>query len=211
MRCLIFTGGVMFDEAWHKKQIRTNDYLIAADKGAEHLLTLGYVPDIVVGDLDSISDTAKEELIAQGVRFEISPREKNETDTELALIFALDLKPREIILFAASGDRLDHLLANVFLLAGYLNRGIPIYLQTPVETLWLTDKSATLTGSAGRLASLMAISPRVENLSLTGFYYSLQNATLYFGSSLGISNILQGKEAKIEFSRGILLISQQIK
>lgn len=211
MRCLIFTGGELIDSDWHKSQIQPDDYLIAADKGAEYILALGHLPNVVVGDLDSINETTKEYLIAQGVEFKISPREKDETDTELALLHGLDLKPREILLFAALGDRLDHLLANIFLLAGYLNRGIPIYLKTPTQTLWMTDKSVVVRGYPGQTISLMAISHKITGLTLTGFYYPLEKATLPFGSSIGISNVMLIKEAKIEFAQGLLLIAQQTK
>lgn len=206
MRCLIFTGGDLIDAHWHQRQISRDDYLIAADRGAEHLLTLGYLPDIVIGDLDSISDIAKDYLTSQGVKFKISSSEKDQTDTELALIHALSLNPKEVLLFTALGNRLDHALANVFLLAGYLNWGVPIYFMTPTQTLWVTDKSIDIKGYPEQLVSLIALSNQVTDLTLTGFYYPLEKAVLSLGFSRGISNIMLKEEARIEFSQGILLI-----
>ncbi|MFA5536327.1 MAG: thiamine diphosphokinase [Bacillota bacterium] len=210
MRCLIFTGGILLDERWHKNQIQAADYLIAADKGAEHLLALGYLPHVVVGDLDSISASTREYLIEQGVEFKVSPGEKDETDTELALRLGLNLKPKEIILYAATGGRLDHLLANIFLLVRYLDWGIPITFRTPTQTLAMTNMSVTIKGFPGQLVSLLAIGSEITDLTLKDFYYPLEKAVLPLGSPRGISNVMLGHEATIEFSKGLLLIIQQI-
>lgn len=209
MRCIIFTGGELLDPHWHRAQIRNSDLLLCADKGAEHALSLGLLPQLVIGDMDSLSGTVRQELIAAKVPFKTFPEEKDETDTELALIKAIDLQPEEIIIFAGTGNRLDHLLANVFLLVGYLPVGIPISLMTPVQTLWVTEKSTKITGYPGQLISFLALSQEVRGLTLKGFYYPLEQAVLQQGSSKGISNIMLGAEALVEFAEGILLVVQK--
>lgn len=171
-------------------------------------MSLGLVPHLVVGDLDSLTGEVRRQLQAKEVPIKRFPREKDETDTELALIEALNRQPEEVIIFAGIGDRLDHSLANIFLLAGYLSSGIPIRLATPLQTLWATDRSVAVRGYPGQTVSLLPLSPVVRDLTLKGFYYPLENGLLRQGSSLGISNVLLGETGEIRFSDGILLIVQ---
>ncbi|NLL18573.1 MAG: thiamine diphosphokinase [Clostridia bacterium] len=208
MRCLIFAGGEFRDPRWHCKQVKDDDFVLCADKGAEYVLSMGLIPGLVVGDLDSLDHAARQRLEEMGVPFLNFPGEKDETDTELALIEALRRKPEEIIIFAGSGDRLDHTLANIFLLIDHLSSGIPIRLATPGQTLWVTDHSVTVAGYPGQTVSLIALSSTVSGLTLKGFYYPLDDAVLRQGSPRGISNIMLGHEARIQFTEGILLIVQ---
>lgn len=208
MRCLIFAGGDFQDPQWHRNQIQDDDFVLCADKGAEYVLSMGLTPGLVVGDLDSLDAATRQTLEEMGVPIKSFPGEKDETDTELALIEALRLKPEEVIIFAGTGDRLDHTLANIFLLIDHLSTGIPIRLATPTQTLWVSDRSLPVSGYPGQTVSLIPLSPTVRGLTLKGFYYPLDNAVLKQGSPRGISNIMLGHEAQIHFTDGILLIVQ---
>lgn len=208
MRCLIFAGGEFKDPRWHRSQIKDDDFVLCADKGAEYLLSMGLKPGLVVGDLDSLDPAARQSLEEMGVPFKSFPGEKDETDTELALLEALHRKPEEVIIYAGSGDRLDHTLANIFLLVEHLPAGIPISLATPSQSLWVTDRPVTVTGYPGQTVSLISLSPAVYGLTLKGFYYPLDNDVLRQGSPRGISNIMLGHEAQIHFTEGILLVVQ---
>lgn len=211
MRCLIFTGGDLFDPEWHRRQIKSDDYILCADKGAEYIASMGIKPQMVVGDMDSLDESIRQNLLQKQVAFQSFPSEKDETDTELALIEAIKLQPKEIVIFAGTGDRLDHSLANIFLLAGYLWTKIPITLVNPLETLRIIDGPVKITGFPQQVVSLLSITPVVKGLTLKGFYYPLEKAELPFGTSKGISNVLLKREGIIELTEGNLLIVQQNK
>ncbi|PJF45860.1 MAG: thiamine diphosphokinase, partial [Candidatus Thermofonsia Clade 3 bacterium] len=89
MRALIAVNGVIQDYSSLQPLLRDDDYLVAADGGALHWLALGRTPHVVVGDLDSLPADLVESLAAQGVRIERHPREKDQTDIELAIERAL--------------------------------------------------------------------------------------------------------------------------
>ncbi|MBM3187582.1 MAG: thiamine diphosphokinase, partial [Chloroflexi bacterium] len=91
--------------------------LIAADGGANWLFALGRQPDVVVGDMDSILPETLEALIRAGCRVRRHPSQKDETDTELALLEAAAMGATRITLLGALGGRVDHQIANLMLLA----------------------------------------------------------------------------------------------
>ncbi|HHX50390.1 MAG TPA: thiamine diphosphokinase [Clostridia bacterium] len=208
MRCLIFSGGDFHDPDWHRSQIREGDYLIGADRGAEHLLSMGFSPHLVVGDLDSLTIRSQEKLESSGVPIYRHPAGEEATDTELALGEAIKRSPEEIVILAGIGDRQDHSLANIHLLVGYIQSRIPITIATPAQIIWATDRNSLVKGFAGQTVSLLSLSPQVRGLTLEGFYYPLENAVLKMGSTLGISNILLADEGKIILEEGLLLVVQ---
>ena len=155
---MIFSGGELRDPNWHRRQIKEGDYLIGADSGAEHLLSLGFSPHQVVGDLDSLTAKSREKLEALGVPLYQHPAGKEATDTELALAEALKRSPEEIIIFAGFGDRQDHSLANSHLLAGYIQCGIPIRIPAHNQMIWAANRTL-VKGFAGQTVSL-SLSPK---------------------------------------------------
>jgi len=180
--------------------------IIACDGGVRHLKKLGIEPDVIVGDMDSIEPAQLTSYSAQGVQIIKYPANKDFTDTELALDYALDLKPAAIYIWAALGGRLDHILANVFLLLEAKDAGIKTYLLDEYCEAFIADKEAAFVNAKGVTVSLFAVSPQVEGLSLSGFVYPLQDATLTLGESLGVSNIINEDRATITLRAGNLLV-----
>src|ERR1700674_3042306 len=125
MRVVIFAGGTYQPGKASQSAIADADMLIAADSGAETALRLGYIPAFIVGDFDSLDRQLAEQLRARGSRIVTVEVEKDEPDTELAVQLALEQGATEITLLGAlGGERFDHAIANVLLLAGF--DGAPI-------------------------------------------------------------------------------------
>lgn len=106
------------------------------------------------------------------------------------------------------GTRLDHTLANVHMML----RGLQQQIRTDI---WDKHNYITLTGSECRITdrgytyvSLLPLTPEVTGITLEGFLYPLDNASLRIGQSLGISNRLTGPEGIVRVSSGLLLIMQ---
>ena len=116
MTGIIVCSGSITDYALIEKYFEKADLIICADGGANHLRKLGKLPDILVGDFDSISEGDLDLLLAANVEIVRFPSEKDATDTQLAVQLAMDRGCDEVILLGAAGTRLDHTLANVFLL-----------------------------------------------------------------------------------------------
>jgi thiamine pyrophosphokinase len=207
-KIIIISGGRFGDPIFFKKKIAEigDSLIIVCDGGVRHLQKLGIKPDVIIGDMDSIEPARLTSYSAQGVKVIKYPANKDFTDTELALDYALDLKPAAVYIWAALGGRLDHTLANVFLLLKGKDAGIKTYLLDEYCEAFIVDKEAAFVDAKGVIVSLFAFSSKVEGLSLSGFVYSLKDAVLTMGESIGISNIINKAHAKISVRAGNLLV-----
>lgn len=188
------------------------DLWIGVDHGNLVLLERGIVPDFALGDFDSV--TVEELRLIQEKVAEISvfSAEKDETDLELAIDWAIRQKPSNIYIFGATGGRMDHFLANIQLLQK--KRMLQYGLHT---NIFLVDEKNSVTvktpgsypiqaDSTKKYFSLLSVTKEVSGLSLTGFKYPLDRATLKRGSSLCISNELISDCGNVSFEKGILII-----
>ena len=215
MNTLIISGGDIddvFASAWI--QANTYDRMMAVDKGMEFFYRNGFEPDVIVGDFDSVS-TECLEYYRGCVNTEIITLNpiKDDTDTEFAIRKAIRDGATHITLLGATGTRLDHVMGNIQLLGipfeGTGNaHEVEIELLDAHNRVRLMDHSFGIRKETqfGRYVSLIPFTPQVKGLTLEGFRYPLQNATLKSFTSLGISNEIEGEVAKVKFDEGILLI-----
>jgi len=183
-----------------------NCLIVCCDGGVRHLQQTGIKPDVILGDMDSIDPNQLESYSRQNVKIIKYPASKDFTDTELALDYALNLKPEAIYIWGALGGRLDHTLANVFLLEKTKALPIKVCLIDEYCEVFLLSGDVTINESAGQTVSLIALSPQVEGITLRGFLYPLDSAILRMGESRAVSNIINGDEAKISVRSGSLLV-----
>lgn len=165
--------------------------------------------DYVVGDFDTIDEKIiqyyKEETDVP-IR-EFNPVKDN-TDTDIALELAISLDPEEIVVIGAIGSRMDHTIANVQILKKAMDAGIKAYLLDEHNRISMIDSSVTIKKNMqyGDYVSLLPITRRIEKITLKGFKYPLQEYTMEYGESLGISNEIIDDEAEVLFDNGILLM-----
>ncbi len=180
---------------------------IAADSGAETALRLGHVPSYIVGDFDSLDAQLVEQLRARGSNIITAEVEKDETDTELAVQLAIDQGATEITLLGAlGGERFDHTIANVLLLAGFDT--VPIQIIDGPSTCWLLrgPGHTTIHGQSGDLLSLLPLTGDATGIRTHGLYYPLNGETLHFSKLRGVSNALTGEQAEVSLESGMLLV-----
>ncbi len=205
-RVFIFANGSLPDPKRAQALVRPDDILIAADGGIRYLLALGFHPHAVVGDLDSLPPLLLETLQRQGTVIRPYPREKDETDLELALRHALEYRPQAIRIVGAVGLRLDQTLANVALLAAPWLAGIDVRLDDGVEEVLLARSEATVEGRPGETVSLIPWGVPVEGITTEGLRWPLRDETLYPDRTRGISNELTGPQAHVRIRSGLLLV-----
>ena len=116
MRAVIFANGEVFDPQGARGMLLPDDLIIAADGGTRHALTVGVVPHMIIGDLDSLSLDDRVHVEAAGSRIISFSHRKDETDLELALRHARSEGATDIVILAALGGRLDQTVANLLLL-----------------------------------------------------------------------------------------------
>jgi len=205
-RVVIFANGHLPDlEAAHAL-LQADDYIIAADGGANHLMKMGILPEIVIGDLDSVDEDTLFELTSAEVRIEQYSEDKDETDIELALCYAIELQPTSILIIGALGGRLDQTLANLSILTDPTLPGIDIRLDDGVEEAFFCRKQAEVRGRSGDIVSLIPWHGPVEGVTTEGLQWPLYSETLYPDKSRGVSNVVLKDEASIHIQSGLLLI-----
>lgn len=202
---LIFANGVVEATAWLEPYLERARAVIAADGGLRHLLALGRLPDVLIGDLDSLPEGAESALETgkfDVVRF---PRAKDETDLELAFLYAIDRFPEDSLLVVGGlGGRLDHSLANILLLAHPAFIGRPISFIEKGQTAWLINDETLIFGRPGDIVSLIPLGGDVKVVTTDGLLWQLTNETLVFGPARGMSNEMTADEARIRIEGGLL-------
>ena len=208
MIAIIFSGGTYRDIEFYRAFIEGADLVVAADSGGEALLSLGVVPHLLIGDMDSIGPEAVAAHRSRGAEvIQVEP-EKDATDTELAVRIALDRGATEITILAAVGSRLDHTLANVSLLLYAQQRGASARIvNEDQEAYFLTaDVVNPIAGEIGDTVSLIALSDPTTGVTTHDLKYPLKEASLKLLSPLGVSNEISGRNPWVEFWEGELLL-----
>ena len=208
-RCLIVTGGTI-DIAFAKDFLsqRSYDYVIAADAGLEVLRPLHISPNAVVGDLDTVDKKVLEEYQNKpDIEFEIHKPEKDETDTELALLTAARQGCEAVDILGALGGRMDHAIGNIQLMYQFFCQGMEVNIYDARNRLYLLGGHKVFHREEvyGKYISFLPMTETVEGLTLRGFKYPLQRRTIGLGTSLCISNELKREEGILELERGVLL------
>lgn len=209
MRCIILSGGTIENIDWLAGKINHDDHIICVDSGARYAIALGITPDTIVGDLDSIDPADLDYLIQSGGTriIKYSP-DKDDTDTALALKEAMARKPDEIIIFGATGSRMDHTWANMQLLYMAAQSGMraKIMDQHNIVELLLPGCPVTIRGTPGSTFSLLPLSFEVQGINIIGARWPLTNASIQTGDTIGVSNRLAGDKAKILIGSGLALL-----
>ena len=207
-RVLIVTGGQLGE--WAARLLPTYEQIIGADRGAEFVARNGYRMKLAVGDFDSISpgqldvirDTSVELITFDAI-------DKDWTDTELAFREAVSRGFRRIDLIGALGTRFDHGLANVHLLKQAQELGCSLRLIDEHNEIELCTNEAVMELSADSKyahVSLLPLSEVVTGVTLQGFRYPLNDATIKLGQSIGVSNVLDAPTGTISIDSGLMLV-----
>ncbi len=207
MLTLIFANGPLDQSPHLKILLEQADLVIAADGGANHCAALDIIPDILLGDLDSIDPTILATYKKKEVVIHQYPPQKDATDLELAIDLAIQKGAQTICLAGVLGGRWDMSLANIMLAASDKYKGQDIFLMGKDCSMQILhpDKTHTIEGSHDQKVSLLPLKGDVHGVTLTGFEYPLTYHTIPFGATLGVSNILKNKTATVLHTQGILL------
>ena len=215
MKKIVFlvTGGQIRDLIFLRSKLSelNPSEIICADSGARHLYAIGIIPQFIIGDMDSITPAMLDHFRERGSRIVKYPEAKDETDTQLALEYAISLAPDEIYVFGAFGTRIDHVLGNISLLILSAKKGIHTKLIDEWCEAFVVDRECVIDGEIGQTVSLLPISDAVTGINLDGFEYSLNDGVMETGRSYGISNRLTAARGVISVSTGCLLVIRYFK
>ncbi len=208
MDCVIIASGNFEATPEIKKRIKASPLIICADGGARHLRAQNIYPHVLIGDFDSIHPDDKTAFIKNDVRVVEFPPQKNQSDTELCITWALDHHATDITLLGVTGNRMDHTLANIFLLRKLLKQNITARIIDSNNEMVMVMDTITLEGNPGDLISIIPMTQVVSGITLTGLEYTMSNGQIEMGSSLGISNCLIKSKAVISIKNGMALVTK---
>ena len=207
MIVLILANGELHQSPTLMRLAQDADFVIAADGGAKHCKELERLPDTLIGDLDSIPQELLKEFKSRNIEIIQHPVRKNATDLELAIDHAITKGATQIYFAGMLGGRWDMSLSNIFLLGqnkyekirlSILSNDCVLHLLHPGKHSYATQ--------IGQRVSLIPLKEDGQNITLTGFEYPLDQYTIPFGSSIGLSNVTSSSTVQVEYSKGVLLI-----
>ena len=198
---LFFNGQLRGSKKFYSNLIKKQEGdIYCADGGANIVYQLNLIPKEIYGDLDSIKDEVKDFYTKKNVKFIKFNVEKDYTDSELVLN-EIEKKYDKIYAIAALGGSIDHELTNINLLNRYSN----LIFVSQKEKMFKIEKSYDFSNMKNKKVSFIIFSDKVENLTLKGFKYSVENLDLTKGETRCVSNIIEKNEARVTLKNGALL------
>jgi len=210
---IALNGELKGNKEEYKKLIGKKDILfVAADGGALLLESIGFLPDVIVGDFDSLTEVQYQRYKKMGVKIIKYPVEKDEIDGELALQYCKERGLDDIIIIGFAGGRLDQQLANIFLLEYAFRNGITAFIKEPGLEIGIIKREKVFFQKIGAGLSLIPLDEEVTGVTITGCKYLLEAGNLLRYETRGISNIIEQKKAAITVEKGLLLyVLNQLK
>lgn len=208
MRTLIVTGGNVNTE-FLKKILEENKFetIIAADKGLEALNKINVMPNYIIGDFDSVNKTTLNQYENKNIEITYLKPEKDFTDTHMAIKLAIEKRAKHITIIGATGTRMDHTLANIHALNEALQNNVPTEIINENNRIMLINKKAKLIKNTNyKYVSIIPLTTKITGVTLKGFKYNIENATINLGESIGVSNEQIEQEALIEIKEGIAIL-----
>jgi thiamine pyrophosphokinase len=201
--CYIFTAYGNIDKL--KFELEKEDFVIAADGGYDLALKANVKPDLLLGDFDSIHHK-----VTQNIHIVEFPKDKDYTDTHLALLEGLKREYKSFAIVGGIGGRLDHTIANISLLKLVNeNDANGFIIDNDTKVLFLKDSSIHIKKDECKILSVFSYSPASDGVNLEGVQFPLMNAKITNSFPIGISNKIVQSEAKISVQNGELLIVLQ--
>jgi thiamine pyrophosphokinase len=203
---IALNGELKGNKEEYKKLIGEKDVLfVAADGGALLLESIGFLPDVIIGDFDSLTEVQYQRYEKMGTKIIKYPMEKDETDGELALQYCKEKDLDNIIIVGFAGGRLDQQLANIFLLEYAFRNGMTAFIKEPGLEIGIIEKEKVFFQKIGARFSLIPLDEKVTGVTITGCKYLLESGSLLRYKTRGISNIIKQEKAVISVEKGLLL------
>ncbi|MDF2677028.1 MAG: thiN [Bacillota bacterium] len=206
MSAVIIASGSDIEKHVFEEENINVEYVICADGGLEKAEKLNLIPNIVVGDLDSVSPDILKHYLNKNVELIKYPVEKDFTDMEIAIEYAISKNYKDIILVGATGTRLDHTMGNILLLEKYFLNGIKIKILDNNNIIQIMGNILQLKHKKNYYVSIIPVTETIEGVSLKGFKYPLHNVTIKRGSTLCISNEIMDDLGIITIEKGNALV-----
>ena len=201
---IFLNGEYKYSQEFMDKLVSENAVCFCADGGANSAFKYGKMPEVIIGDLDSIEKKVLEYYKSKNILIKKFPKDKDFTDFELILKEINKISENKnfvekIFVVGGLGKRIDMTLSNLFIMGKYKNL---VFLQEN-EKIFYAEKSFIL---KNKKEYEFSISEKVEKLTLKGFKFETDKIDVKRESSRLVSNVILENEASVEFENGKLII-----
>jgi thiamine pyrophosphokinase len=207
MNAVILGNGSYTDFEFYQNYLKLNpaDIIICADGGIKAALKIGLLPDVLLGDFDSVT---KEEIANLKDKIKIIPFEKRKdyTDVYLCMKYAIENNYKQITLFGVLGTRADHSLVNIYLLKYAIDSGVNAKIINECNEVFLMNDYVQLDGVRNKTISVLPYTDKIEGIYLKGMSYPLINAAMTKENPYGVSNYAVEDRVEISIGAGTAII-----
>lgn len=203
---LIANGNNILDSKILEELVDNTEYIVAVDGGIKYLIDINKIPNVLIGDLDSINKKDLEFLNRKNIRKIQYPEMQDSTDTELAVDFMIGKGIKDITLIGVTGSRIDHTISNILLLKRLKDKNIKGKIIDNNNTIYYVDDIIKIRKLDNMNISIIPLSLTGIVVDLEGFLYSVTEEKIEFGSTLAVSNKLIDEYGVIEIKRGESLV-----
>ncbi|MBO8165881.1 MAG: thiamine diphosphokinase [Kosmotoga sp.] len=208
---VVFLGGKKdSSDVFLRKVVGLSSYVVAVDSGAEYLRELNIIPDLLIGDLDSIDPETLNWCLSKKVKVIKFSHDKDETDTELALKELASMGFESVLLLTAMGEREDHFLATLLLLLQF-SRTFELKILSERLEIGLVYGYRTLPAVPSETWSIFPLGESIPRVTLKGFKYELNAKKMPFEKPFGVSNIALKNEVEITAEEGKVVYFRWLK
>jgi len=181
----------------------SKDLIIAVDAGLERVNKLGIEPDLIIGDMDTLSPELLEQYPdTEKIKYDI---QKNHTDTELAILWCLEHNLKQVVIINGLTNRFDHSLGLLQNLALLHSKNVTARIESEKQVVFFLINKSQLNGYEGCLLSLFAYGGDATIKNSEGLFFPLKNLTLSPLHTRGISNNVISSSITIELDKGLIL------
>ena len=198
MHALIIAGGVPPTKKLIEQEIEQANLTIGADSGGHAFLGYGFIPDIVIGDMDSFVYT-----MHKGVNT-LEDQDQETNDLEKALSYALKQGTKTCVVLGALGKRIDHVMKNFSVLQQFRPKFDSILFRDDYGDTFLVTSPFKPELPVGTIISFFPVRSPVEEFTSSGVLYPLTNSVLEMGGQDGTSNEITDENVEITFKEGFL-------
>ena len=212
MRAVIFLNGAPDPPDLLRRVAARADLVVAADGGARYALDAGIIPDLVVGDIDSLEEARAREVEERGAALQRHPARKDKMDGHLAVMAVRERGATAVDLLCAAGGRFSALFAVPHILLASERMGLRATMIAGWGRAFVLEAgSRVVTGDPRDSVSVFPFTGPAIGVTLDGVAYPLEDARLEVGDTLGFHNELIGEEGRVSVREGALLVIHEAR
>ena len=208
---LIISGGYINNDFLRSELIKFDDkfdegtcFIIGVDKGINALFDINNNPDLLVGDFDSVDKDKLSLFKDKTKQIKLNP-DKDYTDTHVAVMEAIKMHPQRIVIYGATGNRMDHCLGNISVLKLCRDNDIDAYIVDEHNRIRIINHEAKVYKNEYKYISFISYSDETTGINLSGFKYNLCDAKLIKDETRGISNEIALDYGEVSIKSGCLI------